>query len=67
MDNQIINPLTGKPVSKERAEFIATLREARAGAKKAARSGNPAVAGPARKALVDIPGVIRATYMQDTR
>lgn len=59
------NPLTGKDMRPEAVEFIDKLKEARRGAKKAARSGNPAVSGPARKALVDIPGVLRATYMQE--
>lgn len=64
---KVDNPLTGKPLRDEAAEYVTKLREARAGAKKAARSGNPAKSGPARTALVHIPGVIRATYIQEAR
>lgn len=61
------NPLTDEELRPEAVEFVEKLRTARNGAKKAARSGNPAVSGPARKALADIPGVIRATYIQEAK
>jgi hypothetical protein len=61
---KVQNPLTGEPLRDDAAVFVTKLRKARAGARKAARSGNPAKSGPARKTLVDIPGVLRATYIQ---
>lgn len=63
--NKIENPITGEPVAKEAAEYIGQLRTVRRNAKKAARSGNPAKRGPALKALVQVPGMIRAVYRQD--
>jgi hypothetical protein len=64
-DGNVINPLTEKPLRSESAEFVTKLREARSGARRAARSGHPAKRAEARRALTDIPGVIRATYMKE--
>lgn len=65
MDTSPVNPLTGDDLHDEAAEFVDKLHVARRGARKAARSGNPAKSGPARQALADIPGVIRATYIEE--
>lgn len=64
---KINNPITNEPVSKGIAKLIHQAREARRGARKEARSGNPAKRFPALKALKDIPDYIRALYVQDAR
>lgn len=62
---QITNPFTQKPCSDELAEFVTKVREVRRNARKAARSGNPAVSGPARKVLAQVGPTLAAGYMRE--
>lgn len=60
-----LNPLTNEPMNTAEAEYVGQLKEVRRGAKKAARSGNPAKRGPALAALSRIGAMIGQTYGQD--
>lgn len=63
--SDVENPLTGKPMNREHAEYVGQLKEVRRNAKKAARSGNPAKRGPAVKVLAQVGPMIGQTYGQD--
>lgn len=57
------NPLTKEDLTPKQAEQVATLRAIRGNARKPARSGNPAVSAPAKRALAYVPGAIAAVYL----
>jgi hypothetical protein len=56
------NPFTGKPVGEEAAAYIETVKTARRNARKAARSGNPAISGPARVIVRTAPRMVATVY-----
>lgn len=64
----MFNPLhVKKQLSPKEERYVLDLRRARAGAKKAARSGNPRKRAEAEAALEKIPGMIRGVYTANLR
>ena len=64
----MINPINGHEITKKkRVEFITQAREARANARRAMRSGNPAKRAEAAKVYIGAPGLIRQSYIDDHR
>lgn len=61
----VINPVTEKPLSTERSDFVHELRGVRRGARNAKRSGHPAKRAEATRVEAMVPGMIRTVYMQD--
>lgn len=61
----VINPMTQKPLSKDAAKLVLQSREARAGARKVARSGHPGRRAEALLALRNIPNFINQIYVQE--
>lgn len=59
------NPINGQRMKRRNAKRVEALREARRGARKWARSGNPARRAEGRKGLIDIPNAIRQLYIND--
>jgi hypothetical protein len=64
---RVINPLTERKMSKDMSKLVLQSREARRGAKKAARSGHPGRRAEAQRVLQEIPKFIRTLYVQDAR
>lgn len=64
---KIRNPLTGEKLSRERSDYVRTVREARANARRGMRSGNPAKRASAASVYVTAPRIIRAVYAQAAR
>ena len=58
------NPLTGEKLPKDKAEYVRTVREARANARREMRSGNPAKRAAALVVYSTAPRIIRAVYRQ---
>ena len=56
------NPLTDKPLTDRQIERVELLRTIRRRAKVAARSGDPAKRGPARRVLAQVPAEIVRVY-----
>lgn len=59
------NPLTGKKMPRDTADYVRQLRTVRRNAKTAARSGNPARREPAKKVLRRVGPTIGTVYVQD--
>lgn len=63
----IVNPITRRPLRENAAETVLQAREARAGARRAARSGHPGRRAAALRALVGIPQFIRQVYIEEAK
>lgn len=63
---KIVNPLTGKKLRKEAADYVRQCRQARNAARRDARSGNPARRASAAPVLRAAPKLIRTIYRQET-
>lgn len=61
----VINPITKRQLKKHPAEYVEELRAVRRGAKKKARSGNPAIRAQAEQVLDEVPGMIRTVYLRE--
>jgi hypothetical protein len=64
---QVINPVTGDPLPKDKAEYVLQCRQARANARREMRSGNPAKRAAAAVVYRTAPRIIRAVYTQEAR
>lgn len=64
---EVLNPLTGEPLSEYDAGFVTKCRQARIGAKKATRSGHPGRRADALLVVRQAPELIRAVYLKDAR
>lgn len=62
---QVENPMTGKAMNAEEAQYVTDLKTVRRNARPAARSGNPAKREPARKVVAAVGPMIHQTYVQD--
>lgn len=64
-EEKALNPLTKEPLSPEGAEYVQKIREACRGARRAARSGNPAKRVPALTVLRAAPRILAALYRKE--
>ncbi len=64
---EVLNPLTGEPLSEYDAGFVTKCREARANARRAARSGHPGRRAEALRVVAQAPELIRAVFRKDAR
>ncbi len=64
---EVLNPLTGEPLSDYDAGFVAQCRLGRKNAAKAARSGHPGRRAEALRVVRQAPELIRAVYRKDAR
>lgn len=63
----MINPINGHEVGTKRADLITKGREARANARRAMRSGNPARRAEAAKVYVAAPIYVAQLFIEDHR
>jgi hypothetical protein len=61
------NPLTGDDMTADGAAYVEQLKTVRTGAKKAARSGNPAKHFPGRGVTAQVGHLIGAAYRADAK